>query len=666
MEQTNKKENPLKSLLGSEKLRLVGLGTASIGVGYYFCKQLISINREDKESQILTTLTKGSEKAQAEALDEIIKSNQKNREYFNEQFKTKLLPVLTKFLASTNFELGFLSAKIILNLVSNRVYCSKFIELFGIKSLLYAIQQNIPGINNFDLDYLIIVLKVLAKVIKIGKGRAAKKLSKAKGISLLVTLLHFEEASTCIQIYTLKCLTWAAEFVPRLPVLLNKFHVWPMLLRTVSSKKKQINLKVIEYTTSLINDCSKLQSTYHNQLLQAGVISILFDIVLEKNKADFQLKADFEKSKKEKEMKKNEKGKEKEKVKVNKNKKEEGEEQGKGKEIINNPSYQNILANSLISLTRFMKDSSICKFICSEYDIMFKIRDLFLSSNCSLLNFAGIRFIRIACEKSLANKIAVRETRMIPSIVRLLKGEKIGEVAIETICTIKILTQQAEKTENIQFFIQSGLLKEILKILNYIESEHKILLTKQQINLEKNIDKIDNKNIKLKSKIHHLSFLRSKVVEIIGNCSYLHETDRMKILNVGIIEILLNFFTNYNQDIKFQGILMCTLANLLKSPSIRKLVFKKQIFPIIVHYLNSDNFRIYTGAIFSIQNIVLLGAQLEKNLWIAMIDSLVKLDLVPILMKISSESTQEKQNQIVNILQRISVHPIARKQIGVN
>ncbi|KAJ6245093.1 major sperm protein [Anaeramoeba flamelloides] len=469
MEQTNKKENPLKSLLGSEKLRLVGLGTASIGVGYYFCKQLISINREDKESQILTTLTKGSEKAQAEALDEIIKS----------------------------------------------VYCSKFIELFGIKSLLYAIQQNIPGINNFDLDYLIIVLKVLAKVIKIGKGRAAKKLSKAKGISLLVTLLHFEEASTCIQIYTLKCLTWAAEFVPRLPVLLNKFHVWPMLLRTVSSKKKQINLKVIEYTTSLINDCSKLQSTYHNQLLQAGVISILFDIVLEKNKADFQLKADFEKNKKEKEMKKNEKGKEKEKVKENKNKKEEGEEQGKGKEIINNPSYQNILANSLISLTRFMKDSSICKLICSEYDIMFKIRDLFLSSNCSLLNFAGIRFIRIACEKSLANKIAVRETRMIPSIVRLLKGEKIGEVAIETICTIKILTQQAEKTENIQFFIQSGLLKEILKILNYIESEHKILLTKQQINLEKNIDKIDNKNIKLKSKIHHLSFLRSKVVEII-------------------------------------------------------------------------------------------------------------------------------------------------------
>ncbi|KAJ6246834.1 armadillo repeat-containing protein 4 armc4 [Anaeramoeba flamelloides] len=515
MERTKNKENPLKSLLESEKLRLVGFGTASIGVGYYFCKQLISINRGEKESQILTTLIRGSEKSQAEALDEIIKINQESSDYFNEQFKTKLLPVLIKFLSSANFELGFLSAKIVMHLVSNRVYCYKFIELLGIKSLLYAIQQNIPGINNFELDYLINVLKALAKVIKIGKGRAAKKLSKAKGISLLVTLLHFEEVPTSVQIYTLKCLTWAAEFIPRLPVLLNKFHVWSMLLRTVSSKKKKINLKVIEYTTSLINDCSKLQSEYHKQILQAGVISILFDIVLEKNKADFQMKVDFEKSKKgmvkgRGKDKKGIKEKKKEKKMKNENEREQREE------IINNPSYQNILANSLISLTRFMKDSSICKLICSEYDIMFKIRDLFLSSNCSLLNFAGIRFIRVACENSLANKIAVRETRMISPIVQLLKGEKMGEVAVETICTIKILTQQAEKTQNIQFFIQSGLLKEILKILTYIESEHKILLTKQKINQEKNIDKIGNRNIKFKSKIHHLSFLRSKVVEIIG------------------------------------------------------------------------------------------------------------------------------------------------------
>ncbi|KAJ6228648.1 armadillo repeat-containing protein 4 armc4 [Anaeramoeba flamelloides] len=409
----------IKWLFHPDTLKLLGIGSASVGIGYYIVKQVTSVNLGLDEPELLKELENSSDLQKSETLIQILErfeSSTNTNETFHENFKTSALFLTIKLIVSEDLVLGSNASKVAHYLISNLVYSSKFIELDGIEMLILAIQMNDPENIQFETSALLDHLKLLYKIIKLSKEQAVDLLEKTRGISMLGTLLTINETPEEIKNFVLKCLTWACEYSSTIPNLLSKIEVLPDVVNMLSNS----NQEIVKYSSSLICDCVEIPEICLD-LEEYGIIPKLV-------------------------------------------------------KIINDVTDEEILCNSCLAMTKLMFDRQMSDVICVEYEIIPVIREKFLKKKSDNLIFCGLKFIEFAANSSYQNKILIRESEIFNILKDLLIKQKVlgRQMLQQLISTINELTVQSRKTGNVKHFMNLYMLPLLVNLFR-ISKDPKII-----------------------------------------------------------------------------------------------------------------------------------------------------------------------------------------------
>ncbi|KAJ6236854.1 armadillo repeat-containing protein 4 armc4 [Anaeramoeba flamelloides] len=409
----------IKWLFHPDTLKLLGIGSASVGIGYYIVKQVTSVNLGLDEPKLLEELENSSDLQKSETLIRILErfeSSTNTNEAFHENFKTSALFLTIKLIVSTDLILGSNASRVAHYLISNLVYSSKFVELDGIETVILAIQMNDPGNKQCETPALLHHLKLLYKIIKLSKAKAVTQLEKNGGISLLGTLLTISETPEEIQIFVLKCLTWACEYYSTIPKLLSKISVLPVIANMLSSS----NQEIVKYSSSLICDCVKIPEICLD-LEEYGIISKLV-------------------------------------------------------KIINDETDEEILCNACLAITKLMFDRQMSDIICVEYKIIPVIREKFLKSESDNVIFCGLKFVEFTANSSYQNKILIRESEIFKVLKDLLIKQKIlaHQILQQLVSTINELTVQSRKTGNVKHLMDLYMLPLLVNLFQ-ISKDPKII-----------------------------------------------------------------------------------------------------------------------------------------------------------------------------------------------
>ncbi|KAJ6230686.1 armadillo repeat-containing protein 4 armc4 [Anaeramoeba flamelloides] len=568
-----------KCFLESDRFKLFGIAGAGLGIGYYYLKQAKSIKLRSDEPKFLKTLQEGNEeqvtKTLLEILEKIKKSKEKQELPFHENFKTKSFSLLMELFSSENKHTSSLAALVLSKFLNDGVYCNKLETLEGIEKLVSKIKEFLTSNEELNQEYLINYLKLLFTITKIGQKKSVLRIVQNDGIATLGSLLHNEEMNDECLVLILKNLTWCCEFYKTIPLMLEKQEI----LMVVKPLLESSNEKIVEYSSSLINDYSE-NPELCKKLDQAGVVKELIQLIFSSNN-------------------------------------------------------DQILCNTSLSLTKLMADRQISDLICVEYEIVPPIIDKLLRSKSKNLNYCGCQFIEIAAKSSVSNKILIRECGAFPVLISLLnknneedddddddkkdggdnnQKNKNQKLLQQTIATIKELTVQSTRTDNVKYLRELNILPKIISCFKECKSE------KMQLNL----------------------------VIIIGNFSCSTATARIELQQSGVLSDLTKLLSSTN-DVNLTRNLVCTFANLLISPEVHKELYKVGGIEAMLKSLESTDQQTQYGALIGLRNIF-LNMNEDLQFYEKLHEYLLSLNILPRLVRIAEQNTGNMRLFIQGIL----------------
>ncbi|KAJ3427540.1 armadillo repeat-containing protein 4 armc4 [Anaeramoeba flamelloides] len=570
-----------KCFLESDRFKLIGIAGVGIGIGYAYLKQAKSIKLRSDEPKFLKTLQEGNEEQVTKALLQIIekikKSKEKQEVPFHDNFKTKSFSLLMNLFGSENKHTSSLAALVLSKFLNDGVYCNKLETLEGIEKLISKIKELTPLLNEEpNQEYLINYLKLLFKIIKIGQKKSVLRIVQNDGIATLGSLLHNEDLNDECLVLILKNLTWCCEFYKTIPLMLEKQDI----LMVVKPLLESSNEKIVEYSSSLINDYSE-NTELCQKLDQAGIVKELTQLILSSKNDE-------------------------------------------------------ILCNTSLSLTKLMADRQISDLICIEYEIVPYIIDKLLRSKNKNLNYCGCQFIEIAAKASVSNKVLIRECGAFPVLLSLLdknneddddkkddenknkennnQKNKNQKLLQQTISTIKELTVQSTRTNNVKYLRELNILPKIISCFKDCKSE------KMQLNL----------------------------VIIIGNFSCSTATARIELMKSGVLTNLTKLLLSTN-DVNLTRNLVCTYANLLISAEVHKELYNNGGIEAMLKSLESTDQQTQYGALIGLRNIF-LNMNEDLQFYEKLHEYLLSLNILPRLARLAEQNTGNMKLFIQGIL----------------
>ncbi|KAJ3425697.1 armadillo repeat-containing protein [Anaeramoeba flamelloides] len=399
-----------KCFLESDRLKLIGIAGVGIGIGYAYLKQAKSIKLRSDEPKFLKTLQEGDEEQTTETLQQILerinKSKDQKEDPFKENFKAQSFGLLIKSFTSENKKISSSASLILSKFLNSVVYCNKLETLEVIEILISKIKELAPLIKEeSNQEYLNNYLKLFFKIVKIGQKKSVLRIVQNEGVPVLGALLKKKEINDECRILILKNLTWCCEFYETIPLTLEKQEI----LMEIKPLLDSSNEKIVEYSTSLINDYSK-NSELCQRLENLGLVKSLVQLIFSSNN-------------------------------------------------------DQILCNASLSLTKLMVDRQISDLVCIQYEIVPQILVKLLRSKDKNLNYCGCQFLEIAAKASVSNKVLIRECGAFPILLSILNKKGISQKLLErAIAAIKELIVQSTRTNNVKYLRELNILPVIISI----------------------------------------------------------------------------------------------------------------------------------------------------------------------------------------------------------
>ncbi|KAJ3427692.1 armadillo repeat-containing protein [Anaeramoeba flamelloides] len=610
----------MKSIFNSEqldKLKLVGIGSASLGISFLMYKQLKSINfgNEGKDLVECLSLENHNKKLLTNTYYKVYKTLTDLSNPLQENVKTRL------FLQNIQ-KLDFdpINPKILTVLTSNAVYASKFIERNGIETIFTILKNNNPKKKQtFNKSLLSNNLELLLQILEKRPLECIKKIELVNGIEELSEYLISKTTPIKMHILILKCLTWCCEYSKNVIQILKKQPIFEKIRQFLDSK----NMIIVEYCLSLISDfenCIDLYPTFEELGIIEKIIEILTHEERKKENQNLNENENKREIENENENKKDNKTLTEdinEKEKENKTLNEEIKDKEKENKTLNkNYNKEKILCNSCLAICSIMVDPGYCNYILLNYDILPTIKNKFISSNNDNLIYCGLKIIEKISTGSISNKILIRESNFFPLFAKLLsnKNSKSKDITVQLITTVKELTTQSSKTDNIKHLFQDGVLSQLVGLIGET----------------KDVQDFNN------------------LLTIVGNSSCTYENFRVEMLKLNILPFLIDLMKKTkNQNIIRN--LCITMANLCQSVELHKALFLVGGIQEMVKHLNTRDHQTLNAILVALNNICIYGSA-NKNEWYQIQNYLFSLNMISDLKRIGRSSDKRIQVLVMNVL----------------